>query len=128
ETPCAERNAHSTHSVSTKTTPQPPPTSHKPTPHVQRVVQHLRTIKGWNPLTGFKGGRIFRNLEGALPKRAVCREYDVLPNLADAREAVGTDKLDIRRLFEVLLKDSSRTERAGIMVLLDDYFLDDLTG
>ncbi|WP_157472243.1 ribonuclease domain-containing protein [Neolewinella persica] len=51
-------------------------------PHVQRVVQHLRTIKSWNPLAGFRGGRTFRNLEGVLPKRAVYREYDVLPNLA----------------------------------------------
>jgi guanyl-specific ribonuclease Sa len=49
---------------------------------VQRVVQHLRTIKSWNPLTGFKGGRIFRNLEGVLPKKAIYREYDVLPHLA----------------------------------------------
>lgn len=43
--------------------------------------------------------------------------------LADARAAAGTDKLDLRAFFEVLLKDASRTERAGIMVLLDDYFL-----
>jgi hypothetical protein len=47
--------------------------------------------------------------------------------LADAREAAGTDKLDLRRLFEVLLKDASRTERAGIMVLLEDYFFDEVT-
>ncbi|WP_020570454.1 hypothetical protein [Neolewinella persica] len=47
--------------------------------------------------------------------------------LADARAAAGTDKLDIRRLFEVLLKDATRTERAGIMVLLDDYLLEDST-
>lgn len=43
--------------------------------------------------------------------------------LADARAAAGTDKLDIRRLFDALLKDASHTERAGIMVLLEDYFL-----
>ena len=43
--------------------------------------------------------------------------------LADARDAAGTDKLDIRHLFETILKDASRTERAGIMVLLEDYFL-----
>ena len=45
--------------------------------------------------------------------------------LADAREAAGTDKLDIRAFFEILLKDASRTERAGIMVLLEDYFFAD---
>lgn len=43
--------------------------------------------------------------------------------LADARAVAGTEKLDLRHLFEALLKDASRTERAGIMVLLDDYFL-----
>jgi len=45
--------------------------------------------------------------------------------LADAREAAGTDKLDLRPLFNALLKDASRTERAGMMVLLEDYFLAD---
>lgn len=45
--------------------------------------------------------------------------------LADAREAAGTNKLDLRPLFDALLKDASRTERAGIMVLLEDYFLAD---
>jgi len=45
--------------------------------------------------------------------------------LADAREAAGTDKLDLRAFFETLLKDTSRTERAGIMVLLEDYFFKD---
>jgi len=43
--------------------------------------------------------------------------------LAAAREAAGTDKLDLRAFFDVLLKDATRTERAGIMVLLEDYFL-----
>lgn len=43
--------------------------------------------------------------------------------LADAREAAGTEKLDLRPFFETLLKNASRTERAGIMVLLEDYFL-----
>ncbi|MEL7160534.1 MAG: hypothetical protein AAFN92_07235 [Bacteroidota bacterium] len=43
--------------------------------------------------------------------------------LSDARAAAGTDKLDLRAFFEVLLKDTRRTERAGIMVLLEDYFL-----
>lgn len=43
--------------------------------------------------------------------------------LAEAREAAGTAKLDLRPLFDALLKDASRTERAGIMVMLEDYFL-----
>jgi hypothetical protein len=45
--------------------------------------------------------------------------------LADVRAAAGTEKLDLRAFFETLLKDASRTERAGIMVLLEDYFFTD---
>lgn len=69
--------------------PKPPPGNMDPTiplmalaqapPHVQRVIQHLRTIRHWNPLAGFRGGRIFRNLEGILPRGATYREYDVRP-------------------------------------------------
>jgi|GEM_PF-2968104 hypothetical protein len=47
--------------------------------------------------------------------------------LADARETAGTEKLDFRPFFETLLKDTSRTERAGIMVLLEDYFFEEST-
>ena len=45
--------------------------------HVQRVVDHLRTVRHWRPLRGFKGGRVFRNLEGQLPRGRTYYEYDV---------------------------------------------------
>lgn len=70
-------------------TPKPPPGNIDPTiplmalsqapPHVQRVIQHLRNVKHWNPMAGFKGGRFFRNLEGVLPKGTTYHEYDVRP-------------------------------------------------
>lgn len=70
-------------------TPKPPPGNIDPAipilaltqapPHVQKVVQHLRTVKDWKPLAGFKGGRTFRNFEGILPKVGTYREYDVRP-------------------------------------------------
>lgn len=70
-------------------TPKPPPGNIDPAipifalaqapPHVQKVVQHLRTVKHWKPLAGFKGGRTFRNFEGILPKVGTYREYDVRP-------------------------------------------------
>jgi guanyl-specific ribonuclease Sa len=45
--------------------------------HVQRVVHHLRSIRHWRPLRGYKGGRAFRNLEGQLPAGRRYFEYDV---------------------------------------------------
>jgi guanyl-specific ribonuclease Sa len=45
--------------------------------HVQRVVHHLRNVRHWRPLRGFKGGRRFRNLEGTLPRGRSYFEYDV---------------------------------------------------
>ena len=47
--------------------------------HVQRVIQHLRTIRHWHPPRGFKGGRPFRNLEGKLPRGRTYYEFDVHP-------------------------------------------------
>lgn len=44
--------------------------------------------------------------------------------LAEARAAASTEKLDLRPFFATLLKDTTRTELAGIMVLLEDYFLE----
>ena len=84
--------AQTTQLPAVKTTvppPKPPPGTIDPTipllalsqapPHVQKVVQHLRSAKHWNPMAGFKGGRLFRNFEGVLPKGATYREYDVRP-------------------------------------------------
>lgn len=84
--------AHVTQLPAVKTTvpaPKPPPGKIDPAlpvlvlsqapPHVQKVVQHLRNVRHWNPLVGYRGGRIFRNLEGALPRGQTYREYDVRP-------------------------------------------------
>jgi guanyl-specific ribonuclease Sa len=69
--------------------PKPPPGNIDPglpllalsqaPPHVHKVVQHLRNARHWNPMAGYRGGRIFRNLEGVLPKGQTYREYDVRP-------------------------------------------------
>jgi len=69
--------------------PKPPPGNIDPAipllalsqapPHVQKVVRHLRIVQHWKPLSGFKGGRIFRNFEGILPRGTTYREYDVRP-------------------------------------------------
>lgn len=48
-------------------------------PYVQRVIQHLRHVRHWQPLRGFKGGRLFRNLEGKLPRGRTYYEFDVHP-------------------------------------------------
>jgi len=69
-------------------------------PHVQKVVRYLRTVRHWNPLAGFKGGRTFRNLEGILPKTTTYREYDVRPlvtGVGRGRERIVVDA--VRRNF-----------------------------
>ena len=48
--------------------------------HVRKVIQHLRAnAPQWSNLKNYKGGRIFRNLEGRLPAATTYREYDVRP-------------------------------------------------
>jgi guanyl-specific ribonuclease Sa len=71
--------------------PKPPPGNIDPAipvmvlsqapPHAQKVIRQLRNVTHWNPMAGYKGGRIFRNLEGTLPRSPVYREYDVRPLL-----------------------------------------------
>ena len=46
-------------------------------PHVQRVVDHLRNVRHWQPLRGFKGGRVFSNMREKLPVGRRYFEYDV---------------------------------------------------
>ena len=47
--------------------------------HVRRVIDHLKTARGWQPLRGYKGGKRFRNREGILPRGKTYYEFDVHP-------------------------------------------------
>jgi len=87
--------AHNLQLPAVKTTvpaPKPPPGNIDPAlplmalsqapAYVQKGIQHLRSVKHWKPLAGHKGGRIFRNFEGLLPKGTTYREYDLRPFVA----------------------------------------------
>lgn len=87
--------AHNTLLPAVKATipaPKPPPGNMDPAlplmalsqapAYVQKGIQHLRSVQHWKPLAGHKGGRIFRNFEGLLPKGTTYREYDVRPFVA----------------------------------------------
>lgn len=63
--------------------------------HVQRVVHHLRQVRHWQPLRGYKGGRSFQNYEGTLPRQRVYYEYDVhplRPNVGRGAERLVVDE------------------------------------
>lgn len=47
--------------------------------YVQRVAEHLRRIRHWHPLQGYRGGRVYRNFNGRLPAGRTYYEYDVHP-------------------------------------------------
>lgn len=47
--------------------------------HVRQLVAHLKSAKGLLPPKGYKGGRLFRNREGLLPKGKTYYEFDVHP-------------------------------------------------
>lgn len=47
--------------------------------HVRQLIEKLKNSKHFNPPTGFKGGRFFRNREGVLPQGKTYYEYDVRP-------------------------------------------------
>lgn len=47
--------------------------------HVRRIIRYLKSARHLNPPTGYKGGRIFRNREGILPRGKTYYEYDVHP-------------------------------------------------
>lgn len=61
---------------------------------VRAMVVHLRGAAGWASRPGIRGGRVFRNYEGVLPRAARYREYDVVagrPRTAE-RIVVSLDK------------------------------------
>lgn len=47
--------------------------------YVQDVIKHIKSVKYFDPPKGFRGGRIFRNREGTLPKGKTYYEFDVHP-------------------------------------------------
>lgn len=47
--------------------------------HVRKLVNYLKSNKGFRAPEGYKGGRVFRNREGALPKGKTYYEYDLHP-------------------------------------------------
>ena len=47
--------------------------------HVRKMVGYLKNISHFGPPKGYKGGKIFRNREGKLPRDKKYREYDVHP-------------------------------------------------
>ena len=61
---------------------------------VRDMIVHLRGVPGWASRPGIRGGRIFRNLEGILPRGVRYREYDVVAGLPRTAErlVVSADK------------------------------------
>lgn len=47
--------------------------------HVRKIIKHLKSVSHMKPPRGFKGGRVFRNREGKLPKEKTYYEFDVHP-------------------------------------------------
>ena len=47
--------------------------------HVRRMIEHVKRAPNHQPPKGFKGGRVFRNREGTLPRGKTYYEYDVHP-------------------------------------------------
>ena len=47
--------------------------------YVRKLVKYLKSTPHLHPPKGYRGGRIFRNREGILPKGKAYYEYDVHP-------------------------------------------------
>lgn len=47
--------------------------------HVRKVIEHLKRVRHLRPPKGYKGGRVFRNREGILPKGKTYFEFDLRP-------------------------------------------------
>ena len=63
--------------------------------HVRQMVDYLRRARHLAPPRGYKGGRLFRNREGTLPRNRTYYEFDVHP----ARPGVsrGAERLVVDR-------------------------------
>jgi guanyl-specific ribonuclease Sa len=77
--------------------------------HVQRVVEHLRTVKHFRPLRGYKGGRAFRNREGLLPKQRNYYEFDVHPFRPERSRGAERLVVDESKRFFYYTRDHYRT-------------------
>ncbi|MCB0376579.1 MAG: hypothetical protein H6559_05415 [Lewinellaceae bacterium] len=47
--------------------------------HVRKLIKYLKSSKYLHPPKGYRGGRVFRNREGILPKGKTYYEFDVHP-------------------------------------------------
>jgi len=61
--------------------------------HVRKMINYLKSIRHFTPPKGYKGGKVFRNREGKLPRDKKYREYDVHPTIQN--QSRGKERLVI---------------------------------
>lgn len=61
--------------------------------HVRKMINYLKSIRHFTPTKGYKGGKVFRNREGKLPRDKKYREYDVHPTIQN--QSRGKERLVI---------------------------------
>ncbi len=64
-----------------------------------------RSAKHFNPPKGYKGGRVFRNREGILPKGKTYYEFDVYPNRPDVSRGAERLVVDQKKSVFYYTKD-----------------------
>lgn len=103
---CQESNSNTPYTTTNVTTPIPNQPDYgnigishlllsQAPKHVRRMISYLKSIRHFSPPKGYKGGKVFRNREGKLPRDKKYREYDVHPatqNQARNAERLVTDE------------------------------------
>lgn len=77
--------------------------------HVRRMVEHLKSVRHFQPPRYYKGARVFRNLEGTLPRGRKYYEYDLHPNLPGVARNGERLVVDQQKQFFYYTKDHYRT-------------------
>ena len=73
--------------------------------HVRKLMSYLKSVKHFNPPKGYKGGRVFRNREGILPKGKTYYEFDVHPFRPDVSRGAERLVVDQKKSVFYYTKD-----------------------
>lgn len=77
--------------------------------HVRKMINYLKSIRHFSPPKGYKGGRVFRNREGKLPKEKKYREYDVHPLTVNQSRGMERLVIDEQKTVFYYTKDHYNT-------------------
>lgn len=78
-------------------------------PHVRRMIDYLRNVRHFRPPAGYRGGRLFRNREGLLPKGRTYYEFDVHPLRPGVSRGAERLVVDQNKRFFYYTRDHYRT-------------------